>query len=181
MSADDERRAKEVGELFPLVYQELRQLARRYLASERRDHTFQPTALVHEAWLRVQQQHRVAWQGRTHVLAAGAQAMRRLLIDHARQHRRVKRGGGARPVTLHDWIDAADAQPIPVEDALALDTALTRLATIDPRQATIVELRYFGGLTVLEVAELLGLSTRTVEGEWTHARAWLKRELSVVR
>jgi RNA polymerase sigma factor (TIGR02999 family) len=167
-----------VSELFPLVYGELRRVARGYLGRERAQHTLQPTALVNEVWLRLRDQRRVNWQGRTHVIAVGAQAMRRVLIDHGRGHRREKRGGGQAPVTLHDWLDAKQEQPVLVEDALALDIALKKLATIDERQATIVEMRYFGGLTVPEVAEALGVSTRTVEGEWTHARAWLKRELS---
>lgn len=166
------------SELFPLVYAELRKVARGYLGRERAQHTLQPTALVNEAWLRLRDQRRVEWQGRTHVLAVGAQAMRRVLIDHGRGRRRQKRGGGETHETLHEWLNAAQPQPIVVEDALALDEALTKLAAADARQATIVEMRYFGGLTVPEVAEVLGVSARTVEGEWTHAKAWLKRELS---
>lgn len=170
--------AARASELFPVVYEELRKVARRYLARERRNHTLQPTALVHEAWLRLRNERRVDWNGRTHVLAIGAQAMRRLLVDHGRGRKRVKRGGRDLRVTLHDWLRAVDDQPVSVEDAVALDDALTRLAQVDARQATIVELRYFGGLTVSEVADALGVSTRTIEGEWTHARAWLRRELS---
>ena len=173
-----EARAAAVSELFPVVYGELRKVARHYLGQERQKHTLQPTALVHEAWLRLRDQRRVDWNGRTHVLAVGAQAMRRVLIDHGRRHRRVKRGGGESAVTLHEWLDAAAEQPLDVEDAMALDAAMTKLMAIDERQARIVEMRYFGGLTVPEVAELLGVSARTVEGEWTHARAWLRRELS---
>jgi RNA polymerase sigma-70 factor (ECF subfamily) len=176
--ADPPRRDPAVTQLFPLVYEQLRKVARGYLGRERAQHTLQPTALVNEAWLRLRDQRRVAWQGRTHVLAVGAQAMRRVLIDQGRGHRRQKRGGGEANVTLHDWLDAADARPVLVEDALALDDALTKLAQVDERQATIVEMRFFGGLTVPEVAEALGVSVRTVEGEWTHARAWLKRELT---
>ncbi len=160
------------------MYGELRALARRYLARERRNHTLQPTALVHEAWFRLREQRRVAWNGRTHVLAVGAQAMRRLLVDHGRGRRRVKRGGREARTTLHDWLVAEDQPPISVDDALALDEALTRLAAIDPRQAAIVEMRFFGGLTVPEVATALGVSARTVEGEWTHARAWLRQQLA---
>jgi RNA polymerase sigma factor (TIGR02999 family) len=166
-----------VSQLFPLVYGELRKVARNYLGRERQQHTLQPTALVNEAWLRLRDQRRVDWQGRTHVLAVGAQAMRRVLIDHGRGRRRQKRGGGDAHVTLHTWLNAVNDQPIEVEEALALDEVLTRLAAIDERQAAIVEMRYFGGLTVPEVAEALGVSVRTVEGEWTHAKAWLKREL----
>lgn len=165
------------SELFPAVYDALRVLARHYLARERRDHTLQPTALVHEAWFKLRNERRVDWNGRTHVLAIGAQAMRRLLVDYGRGRRRVKRGGGQAPTTLHHWLDAVHEQPVPVEDLLALDAALTRLATVDPRQAAIVEMRFFGGLSVPEVAEELALSVRTVSGEWAHARAWLRREL----
>ena len=166
------------SELFPLVYGELRKVARNYLGRERAQHTLQPTALVNEAWLRLRDQRRVDWQGRTHVLAVGAQAMRRVLIDHGRAFRRQKRGGGEAHVTLHTWLNAVNDQPVQVEEALALDAALTKLAEVDERQAAIVEMRYFSGLTVPEVAEALGVSVRTVEGEWTHAKAWLKRELS---
>jgi len=166
--------------LMPLVYSELRRLASNYLRRERAEHTLQPTALVNEAWLRLRDQRRVDWQGRTHVLAVGAQAMRRVLIDHGRGRRRQKRGGGEAHVTLHTWLNAVNDQPVEVEDALALDAALTKLASVDERQASIVEMRYFGGMTVPEVAEALGVSVRTVEGEWTHAKAWLKRELSRV-
>jgi len=164
--------------LMPVVYAELRKIADAYLRRERSGHTLQPTALVNEAWLRLRDQRRVNWQGRTHVLAVGAQAMRRVLIDHGRAFRRQKRGGGEAHVTLHTWLNAVNDQPVELEDALALDAALTKLAAEDGRQAAIVEMRYFSGLTVPEVAEALGVSVRTVEGEWTHAKAWLKRELS---
>lgn len=164
-------------ELFPLVYDELKRVARRYLSRERAGHTLQPTALVHEAWMRLQG-HEASWQGRTHVVAAGAQAMRHLLVDHGRGRRRAKRGGGVASVTLHEWLDAADQRPVSIEDVLALDEALRKLAEVDARQARVVELRFFGGLSVPEVAEALGVSARTVEGEWTHARAWLRRALS---
>jgi RNA polymerase sigma factor (TIGR02999 family) len=108
----------------------------------------------------------------------GAQAMRRLLVDHGRGHRRVKRGGGERPTTLHEWLDAAEAAPLDVEDALTLDAALARLAAADERQATIVELRYFGGLTLEETAVVTGISLASVKREWAMARAWLRRELA---
>lgn len=169
--------AKHASELFPLVYDELRVLARGYLARERRQHTLQPTALVHEAWLKLRNERRVDWNGRTHVLAVGAQAMRRLLMDHGRGRKRVKRGGGEAPTTLHDWLDAADEQPLAVEDLLTLSHLLTQLAALDARQATVVEMRFFAGLSVPEVAEVLGLSVRTVAGEWAHARAWLRQQL----
>lgn len=172
-----DRVPKHASELFPVVYDELRALARRYLARERRQHTLQPTALVHEAWLKLRNERRVDWNGRTHVLAVGAQAMRRLLIDHGRGRKRAKRGGGEVPSTLHDWLDAADEQPVSVEDLLTLSHLLTRLAALDARQATVVEMRFFGGLSVPEVADALGLSARTVAGEWAHARAWLRQQL----
>ena len=164
-------------ELFPEIYGELRRVARRYLDRERRDHTLQPTALVHEAWLKLQKEHGAEWQGRTHGLALGAQAMRRLLADHGRHQKREKRGGGAQPVPLDDLLIAAADGPVPIEDLLVLEDALARLEAVDPRAAEVVMLRFFGGMSNPEVAEHLGLSLRTVEGEWAHARAWLKREL----
>ena len=166
------------GELFPLIYGELRRMAGRYLGRERRNHTLQPTALVHEAWLRLQNDRDVKWQGRTHGLALGAQAMRRLLVDHGRHQKRDKRGGGNQPVALDDLLLAATAGAVPVEDLLTLEAALTRLEAIDHRAAQVVILRFFSGMTSPEVAEHLGLSVRTVESDWTHAKAWLKRELS---
>jgi RNA polymerase sigma-70 factor, ECF subfamily len=169
---------KPADELFPVIYGELRRVAGRYLARERQNHTLQPTALVHEAWLKLQNDRAADWQGRTHGLALGAQAMRRLLVDHGRNQKRQKRGGGERRVTLDDLIKAAATGEVPVEDLLTLEAALARLETVDPRAAQVVVLRFFSGLSVPEVAEHLGCSVRTVEGDWTHARAWLKRELS---
>ena len=167
------------AELFPLIYGELRRVAGRYLGKERRNHTLQPTALVNEAWLRLQGERGQEWQGRTHGLALGAQAMRRLLVDHGRHQKRDKRGGGVAPLVLDDLLQvAATGGALPVEDLLTLEDALTRLEAIDPRGAQVVTLRFFSGLSVPEVAEHLGVSVRTVEGDWTHARAWLKRELS---
>ena len=165
-------------ELFPTIYGELRRVAGRYLRRERRNHTLQPTALVHEAWLRLQQQRGVELQGRTHGLALGAQAMRRLLIDHGRHQKRDKRGGGARPVSFDNLVKAAETAAVPVEDLLTLEAALSRLESIDHRAAQVVILRFFAGMSTPEVAEHLGVSARTVEGDWTHARAWLKRELA---
>lgn len=168
--------AAEVAQrLLPLVYDEMRELAGRYLAGERAGHTLQPTALVHETYLRLMGQSRVGWQGRSHILAVGAAMMRRILIDHARAQKRLKRGGGARPVSLHDGLIGTESQTV---DVTELHHALERLATLDPRQAQIVELRFFGGLTVQEVAEYLGVSKRLVEGEWTHAKAWLHAQLT---
>jgi len=161
--------------LMPLVYDEFRALAARYLRRERSDHTLQPTALVHEAYLKLIDQTRVNWQGRTHFFAVGAQIIRRILVDHARQHNRQKRGGGAGRVVLDDAVALA---PQREEEVLALDEALEKLATLDSRQAQVVEMRFFGGLSVEEVAKVLGVSKRTVEGDWTMARAWLLRELT---
>jgi RNA polymerase sigma factor (TIGR02999 family) len=165
-------------ELFPQIYRELHRVAGGYLRRERRNHTLQPTALVNEAWIRIQKEHGNAWQGRTHGLAIAAQAMRRLLIDHGRHQKRDKRGGGAQPVELNDLMNAAAEGPVPVEDLMTLEAALTRLEAIDPRAAQVVTLRFFSGMSSREVAEHLELSLRTVEGDWAHARAWLKRELS---
>jgi len=165
-------------DLFPLIYGELRRVARRYLDRERKDHTLQPTALVHEAWLKLQKERGGAWAGRTHGLALGAQAMRRLLADHGRHQKREKRGGGIHPLPLDDLFTAVATGPVPIEDLLVLETALTRLEVVDSRAAQVVMLRFFSGMSNPEVAEHLGLSLRTVEGDWTHARAWLKRELT---
>jgi RNA polymerase sigma factor (TIGR02999 family) len=161
--------------LMPLVYAEFRALAARYLKRERANHTLQPTALVNEAYLKLVDQSRVQWQGRTHFFAVGAQAMRRILVDHARRRQRLRHGGQRARVTLDE---AVALSPQRDEDVLALDEALERLSKLDPRQAQVVELRFFAGLSVEEVADLLGVSKRTVEGDWTMARAWLHRELS---
>ncbi|HET6883973.1 MAG TPA: ECF-type sigma factor [Pirellulales bacterium] len=163
-----------VDQLVPLVYDELRRVAGRYLRRESPGNTLQPTALVHEAFLKLAEQQRVDWQGRTHVLAIGAKAMRRILVDHAKRKRRTRHGGGFKRIELDE---TAALSPQRDEDLLAVDEALEKLATIDARQATIVELRFFGGMTVAEVAESLGVSKRTVESEWTMVRAWLRREL----
>jgi RNA polymerase sigma factor (TIGR02999 family) len=165
-------------ELIPLVYDELRRLARGFLARERPDHTLQPTALVHEAYLRLAKQQAVEWAGRTHFFAVGANIMRRLLIDHARTRGRQKRGGELRKVTLQEAITPGGGRDLGFDELLSLDAALAELAAVNPRQAAIVELRFFGGLTVAEVAEHLGLSKRTVEGDWTAAREWLRQRLA---
>jgi RNA polymerase sigma factor (TIGR02999 family) len=172
------RRPAPAEDIFPVIYSELRRVARRYLGRERKNHTLQPTALVNEAWLRLENEHGAEWQGRTHGLALAAQAMRRLLVDHGRHQKRQKRGGGVAPVALDDLMKAATTAAVPVEDLLTLEAALTRLETIDPRAAQVVSLRFFSGMSSPEVAEHLGVSLRTVEADWTHARAWLKRELS---
>ena len=168
--------------LAPLVYAELRRQARLALRREGEGHTLQPTALVHEAWLRLEGQHDARWESRTQFLAVAAQAMRRVLVDHARTRRALKRGGGATPITLGDADRAvaggasADAAADAV-DVLALDDALARLAILDPRKARLVELRYFAGLSIPEAAAALGVSLATVGREWAVARMWLRREL----
>lgn len=159
--------------LLPVVYGELRRLARRYLREERSGHTLQPTALVHEAYLRLIGQHSVDWENRAHFFAISAQMMRRILVNHAEARRADKRGGEAEHLTL----GAADEVPAPQTDVLALDHALRALEKLDPRQARVVELRYFGGLDIPEVANALGVSAATVKREWTTAKLWLKREL----
>ena len=159
-------------ELLPLVYAELRNMAARLLRSERPDHTLQPTALVHEAYLRLVDQRVDTWQNKAHFLGIAAQAMRRILIDHARRRRATKRGGAR--VTLDDDMAAVTG---PSLDLLALDTALQELAALDPRQGQVVELRFFGGLTLEETAEVLGIAPATVKRDWTVARAWLHRAL----
>ncbi len=163
-----------VARLLPLVYRELRALAASQLRRERRNHTLQPTALAHEAYLRLVDQE-IPWQNRSHFFAIAAQAMRRVLIDYARAQHAVKRGAGAARVTLDEAVALVEAQSI---DLIALDEALSRLAARDPREAKIVELRFFGGLEVEETAELLHLSPATVKREWVTARAWLKLELT---
>jgi len=169
-----EQPADVAKKLMPLVYDELRQLAAGYLRSERRGHTLQPTALVHEAFMRLIDQSRVDWKGRTHFYAVGAQAMRRILIDHARARGRGKRGGDWQRVLL-DEVDTP--QELGDVDLVALHEALESLAALDENQARIVELRFFGGMTVEEVAHVLGVSKRKVEGDWTHAKAWLRNAL----
>lgn len=162
------------NKLMPLVYDALRKLAAQYLRSERRGHTLQPTALVHEAFMRMVDQSRVDWRGRTHFYAVGAVAMRRILIDHARARGRGKRGGGWQRVLLDEAETPEDLRDV---DLVALHDALEALAALDEEQARIVELRFFGGLTVEEVAHVLGVSKRKVEGDWTHAKAWLRSVL----
>lgn len=162
-------------ELLPLVYDELRRMAARQLRDERTSHTLSATALVHEAWLELTKLNRIQWQNRSHYLAIAAQAMRRILIDYAVARGRQKRGGGQTPIHLDDDVWAvADARG---EDLLALDEALVRLAGMHERQAKIVELRFYGGMSVEETADALNISPATVKREWSTARAWLNREL----
>jgi RNA polymerase sigma factor (TIGR02999 family) len=165
-------------DLFPHVYGELRRLARGYMSRETPDHTLQPTALVHEAYLKLVDQTRVDWRGTTHFFAVGARIMRRLLVDHARERGAQKRGGGWRAVTLSNVLGPVGADALDPEQLLDLDASLERLAEIDEREAKVVTLRFFGGLTVEQVAEVLGVSKRTVENDWRHAQAWLRRRLS---
>jgi len=165
-------------ELLPYVYQELRRLAAGYLGRERASPTLQATELVHEAYLKLADQTRVEWAGKTHFFAVAATAMRRILVDRARRRSRLKRGGDDRPVTLHDDMGLFPSEGLDPEDLLALDEALEALGRNDQRQARIVELRVFSGLTVEETAGVLGVSKRTVEGEWTHAKAWLRRHMA---
>lgn len=166
--------AEATDRLVPLVYAELRRLAAAYIRAERSGHTLQPTALVHEAFLRLVDQRSVEWKSRTHFIGIAAQLMRRILVDHARRHTAAKRGGG-RKVTLTDEHSVMEAQPL---DLLQVDDALARLTTYDPQQGRIVELRFFGGLDIVETAEALGISPATVKRDWTHAKAWLHRELN---
>ncbi|MCG8403980.1 MAG: sigma-70 family RNA polymerase sigma factor [Phycisphaerales bacterium] len=162
-----------VSELLPLVYQELRRVAAGYLRRERAGHTLQPTALVHEAYVKLVNQKEADWKNRAHFLAVAAEAMQRILIDHARKHRAAKRGAD-RQVTLDVDSDVAFKTDV---DLLALDEALKKLGKLNERQSRVVELRFFGGMSVEEVAHVLAVSPRTVKGDWRFARAWLQREL----
>ncbi len=160
--------------LMPAVYEELHRLAGRYLSHERSDHTLQATALVHEAYVRLVDQRSVRWQNRAHFFGIAAQLMRRVLVDHARRRDAVKRGDGARALSLEEADGQTPSEPL---DILELDRALERLTALDGEQGRIVEMRFFGGLTVEESAEVLGVSPRTVKRQWRAARAWLYREL----
>lgn len=168
-----EGRSSAVAELMPLVYDELRGLAAARLAAERSDHTLQPTALVHEAYLKLVGQKDANWKGRAHFFAVAAQAIRRILIDHARKHGAAKRGAGHR-VTLSVVEDVPKTAEV---DLVALDDALNLLAAQSERQARVVELRFFGGLSVEQVAQILEVSPGTVKGDWRFARAWLVQRL----
>lgn len=163
-----------VDQLFPLVYDELRRIAGAQMKKERADHTLQATALVNEAYLKLVDQTRVRWQSRAHFFAVAASAMRRILIDYARTHGREKRGGGQVPVTLENVEPGADSR---LEDLLDLDEALQRLAAVEPRQARVVEMRFFAGLSMEEIAPVLAVSPATVDRDWRSARAWLSAAL----
>ena len=162
--------------LFPLVYDELHRMARRALRREHLDHTLGTTGLVHEAYLKLVDQTRVGWRDRAHFFAVAALAMRRILVDYARRHRREKRGGGRRAVSLDESAISLDER---AENLMALDEALTRLGALSPRLGRVVECRFFGGLTEEEIAEALGVTTRTVKRDWAKARGWLYQELKV--
>ncbi|MBD3235936.1 MAG: sigma-70 family RNA polymerase sigma factor [Candidatus Eisenbacteria bacterium] len=161
--------------LLPLIYDELRALAHHFMANERAGHTLQTTALVHEAYLRLCGSAPQDWANKSHYMRVAARAMRRVLIDHARRKHAQKRGGRARPTELEPEMAIQLDDTV---DLLALDRALTKLSSLDPRMGQVVELRYFCGLTIEETADVLGASPRTVKTDWTMARAWLKQELS---
>jgi len=161
-------------EILPLVYGELRRIAESHFRRERPGHTLQATALVHEAWLRLVEETGLRWQSRVQFFGLVAHLIRRILVDHARRQNRAKRGGGAHRVGLEKAMDVAAGRP---PELVALDDALEHLATVDPRKAKVVELRYFAGLSVEETAEVLGVSVETVGREWRRARAWLFQEL----
>jgi RNA polymerase sigma factor (TIGR02999 family) len=160
--------------LIPLVYDELRRLARRYLRRERPDHTLQSAALVNEAYLRLIRQDQPRWQNRAHFFGVAAQLMRHILVDHARNRAAAKRGAGAPRLTLDPDVALPQARDV---DLVALDDALNQLAALDPQQSRLVELRFFGGLSIEETSVVLGVSPATVKREWATARAWLQREM----
>jgi RNA polymerase sigma factor (TIGR02999 family) len=162
-------------QLTPLVYSELHRLAHRYLGRERKGHTLQTTALVHEAYLRLIDQKEVRWQNRAHFFAIAAQMMRRILVDYARSRSVAKRGGGAQQVSLDEAMEVSDER---AADVIALDEALKSLSDLDQRKGRIIELRFFGGLSIEETAEVLGVSPGTVMRDWTFAKAWLQREIN---
>jgi len=170
--ADGDQKAG--AQLVPLVYNELRRLAARCLQRERENHTLQATALVHEAYIKLTAQRSARWQNRAQFFAVAAQAMRRILVDYARTQQRIRRGGKQQKVTLDEGLLVS---PDRTEELIAVHESLSRLEKLDPRQSHIVELRYFGGLTVEEVAELLGVSSKTVTREWNTAKAWLYGDL----
>lgn len=162
-------------QLMSVVYEELHRLARRYMRRESPGHTLQTSALVNEAFLRLVDQRNVHWQNRAHFFAIAAQMMRRILVDHARGRGYAKRGGGARPISLDEGLIVSDQRNAEV---VAIHEALEELAKFDARKSEVVELRFFGGLTIDETAEVLGVSSATVRSDWTTAKAWLRREIS---
>jgi len=166
---------KALDALLPVIYQELRRLARFQLRKERPDHTLQSAALVNEAYLRLIGLNSPQWESRTHFFAIAAQLMRQILVDYARRHVAAKRGGGACKLSLEDAVVLSKREPV---DVLLLDDALKALAKIDPRQSKVVELRFFAGLSLEEISEVLDIAPATVQRDWTAARAWLHREIS---
>jgi RNA polymerase sigma factor (TIGR02999 family) len=164
-----------LDQLMPIVYEELRRQAARYLRREQAGHTLQTTALIHEAYVRLVDQRNMQWQNRAHFFGIAAQMMRRILVDHARSKKRAKRGGSEVRVSLDEATVAVKGQDL---DVVALDEALQRLAEIDEQQSRVVELRFFSGLSVEETAEVMGISKSTVKRDWSMAKAWLHRELS---
>ena len=160
--------------LMPLVYDELRRLARGYLQRERADHTLQATGLVHEAYLRLVDQTTTTWQNRAHFFGVAAHSMRQILVDHARRHGTAKRGGAQTKVEFDEALAPSASRSL---DVIALDDALHELAALNPQHSRIVELRFFGGMTIEEVAEVLDVSPRTVQREWRVARAWLRHQI----
>lgn len=161
--------------LTPIIYEDLRRLARSHLRAERSEHTLQCTALVHEAYLRLVDQRNTRWHNRAHFFGVSAQLIRRILVDYARAQNAGKRGGGAAKLSIDESVAAAQEREV---DVVALDDALQALARLDPQQARIVELRYFSGLTIEETAEVMQISTATVKRDWVIAKAWLRREIS---
>ncbi len=168
---------KAANELFPILYGQLKDMASRYMHFENNNHTLQATSLVHEAYLKLLDQNNVDWQGRTHFLAVSAQAMRRLLVDHARTKSRKKRGGDQKKVGV-EVIEWSILDPEVSEHVLAVDEALDKLQELNEQHAKIVEMRFFSGMTVQEVADELGVSKRKIESEWTMIKAWLRKELN---
>lgn len=166
---------KILDRLIPIVYEELRRQATRYLRRERPGHTLQTTALIHEAYIRLIDQKSVRWQNRAHFFAISAQLMRRILVDHARSRQAAKRGGSDIKLPLEEAMIVSQGREV---NLVALDEALERLAVIDPQQSRVVELRFFSGLSVEETAEVLGVSPRTITRDWNVAKAWLRREIS---
>jgi RNA polymerase sigma factor (TIGR02999 family) len=167
-----------LDQLMPIMYAELRAIAARYLRRERQDHTLQPTALVNEAYLRLIDQKHVNWQNRAHFVGVAAQMMRRILVDHAKSHNRAKRGGGALRVTLDEEVAISEER---ADDLVLLDEALTALEAFDARKSRVVEMKYFGGLSVEETAEVLKVSVITVARDWKLAKAWLYTTINDIR
>jgi RNA polymerase sigma-70 factor (ECF subfamily) len=164
-----------LDKLMPLIYEELKRLAHHYMSRERPGHTLQTTAVVNEAYMRLINRKSIHWQNRAHFFAIAAQSMRSILVDHARSHAYAKRGGGAHKITLDEAMIVSQQK---AAEVLALDDALKELAALDPQQTRVVELRFFGGLTIEETAEVLHLSPATIKREWQTAKAWLYHELA---